>query len=244
MIPYWEDWTRRWPKPSDLAGASPGEVIQAWGTLGYPRRALRLRQCAIAIATEHGDQAPADETTLRTLPGIGEYTAAAVAAFAYGQRTVVLDTNIRRVLSRAQHGQALPLPNLTADERSRAAALVPTDRATSVRWNQATMELGAVLCRARGLDCGPCPIKNLCSWARAGYPGDLHADKRKPQTWRGSNRQLRGQIMAMLRQAEGETVPIDALQAAVGDHARFEAVIDELVSDGLARVNEAGVGLP
>lgn len=243
VIPYWESWMDLWPEPADLADATPAEVIQAWGTLGYPRRALRLRECAAVIAEQYG-QVPDNEEDLRALPGIGDYTAAAVAAFAYGKRTVVLDTNIRRVISRAHSGQALPLPHLTSGERAVAANLVPDDSAESVLWNQSTMELGAVICRARDADCDSCPVKDLCAWRAAGYPGDLHAGKRRTQPWEGTDRQARGRIMAILREADGELVPIDAILAATPrDHQTLRA-IDALIADGLAVRDGEAMRLP
>ncbi len=243
VTPYWQAWLERWPAPSDLADAAPAEVIQAWGTLGYPRRALRLRECAAAIAQDHDDEVPHEEAVLRGLPGIGDYTAAAVAAFAYGRRTVVLDTNIRRVIARAQAGQALPPPHLTAAERAMAEALVPPDPAAAVRWNQATMELGALVCRARSQDCETCPIAGLCAWRAAGHPGDLQAGRRRTQAWEGTNRQARGQVMALLREAEGEAVPVAAV-LSLGDRARYERAIEGLVADGLAVREGEALRLP
>ena len=243
VIPYWEAWMNRWPWPESLAEASTAEVIRAWGTLGYPRRALRLQECAGVVVAEHGGVVPQNEVVLRSLPGIGEYTAAAVAAFAYGQRTVVLDTNIRRVLARAWGGEALPAPHLSVEERAMAAGLVPEGDAEAVVWNQATMELGAVLCRAREPACGECPVKALCAWRAAGYPGDLHAARRTTQRWEGTNRQARGLVLALLREAEGEVVPVDAI--LVGPRAgQLADAIDSLVADGLAVRDGTGVRLP
>jgi len=243
VTPYWERWMSVWPSPSDVAEASPAEVIQAWGSLGYPKRALRLRECAIAIEQKYGE-VPHTEEQLRTLPGIGEYTAAAVAAFAYGERTVVLDTNIRRVISRTWVGEALPLPHLTSAERSMAASLVPLDRAESVKWNQATMELGAVICRAREADCDSCPVKELCAWSGADYPGDIHAGRRRTQPWEGTDRQARGRIMAFLREADGESVPIAAIVAGTPREEQTRRAIDALIIDGLAVREGEALRLP
>jgi len=243
VIPYWERWMSVWPRPGDLARAQPGEVIQAWGALGYPRRALRLRECAVTIDKEYGE-VPRTEDTLRTLPGIGEYTAAAVAAFAYGCRTVVLDTNIRRVIARAYAGEALPMPHLTAAERTMAANLVPTEAKDAVKWNQATMELGAVVCRARDADCESCPVKDICAWRSADYPGDIHAGRRRTQPWEGTDRQARGRIMAFLREADGESVPIAAILAGTPREAQTLRAIDALIADGLARRDGEALRLP
>ena len=104
--PIWLDWVARWPTPSATAAAGAADVLRAWGKLGYPRRAKRLHECAVVIAAEHGDVVPADVETLLSLPGIGAYTARAVACFAYRQRVPVVDTNVRRVVARAVHGRA------------------------------------------------------------------------------------------------------------------------------------------
>ena len=243
VIPYWLDWLDRWPTPGDLAQAGAAAVIQAWGTLGYPRRALRLRECAGVIAGEYAGEVPSDEETLRTLPGIGEYTAAAVAAFAYGRRAVVLDTNIRRVIARAHTGQSLPLPHLTTAERTMAAELLPKGTA-SVRWNQATMELGAVICRTRDPACDSCPVKGLCAWRQAGYPDDQYAARRRGQGWEGTDRQVRGRIMALLRQADPESVPSAALLATSPDPDQAQRALGGLVADGLAVRDGEAVRLP
>ncbi|MDR0489160.1 MAG: A/G-specific adenine glycosylase [Propionibacteriaceae bacterium] len=244
VIPYWESWMTTWPEPVDLAEAPVAEVIRAWGTLGYPRRALRLQECAKIITDSHGSKVPSEDQVLRGLPGIGEYTAAAVAAFAYGRRTVVLDTNIRRVLARAHSGEALPVPHLTTAEREMAARLVPQDIAESVLWNQSTMELGAILCQAREHTCEPCPVKELCSWREAGYPGDLYAGQRRTQGWKGTDRQARGKVMAVLREAEGERVPVAALLALQSPRSQMERALDGLIVDGLAVREGEAVRLP
>ncbi len=244
VLPAWTAWLERWPRPRDLAVASAAEVISAWGRLGYPRRALRLRECAAAIAEGYGDQVPGSEVVLRGLPGIGEYTAAAVACFAYGQRTVVLDTNIRRVLTRAIDGQALPPPHLSAAERRVAAELLPEAAPDAVVWNQATMELGALHCRARGPECDPCPLRSSCAWRVAGHPGDLHAGRRRPQPWEGTNRQARGRVMARLRDAEGGIVPIEVLVAESPRPGQTRQIIDDLIADGLAERAGDGLRLP
>jgi len=243
VIPYYLDWLARWPTPYDLGRATPAEAILAWGTLGYPRRALRLRECGEIIGAEYGNVVPSDEGTLRGLPGVGEYTAAAVAAFAYGQRTVVLDTNIRRVIARAWVGAAGAPPSLTQAERTVAAELLPATASAAVMWNAATMELGAVICRVRSPECDRCPVRELCAWRAAGYPGDPYADRRRTQPFEGTNRQRRGQIMAVLRTADGELVPIAALvQRWPGDGT--VAALNGLVADGLAVREGAAVRLP
>ncbi|MDR2973738.1 MAG: A/G-specific adenine glycosylase [Propionibacteriaceae bacterium] len=244
VTPYWRAWMERWPRPSDLATATTAEVIQAWGTLGYPKRALRLQQCGSVIARDHDDVVPRSESTLLGLPGIGEYTAAAIAGFAYGQRTVVLDTNIRRVIARAHVGEALPLPHLTKSERDMATSIVPCDPATAVLWNQSTMELGALICQARTADCDACPVRSPCAWLANGRPGDLHADRRRSQPWEGTDRQARGRVMALLREAEGELVPVAAILANSPRQAQTRRAIETLIADGLATQLGEAVRLP
>jgi A/G-specific adenine glycosylase len=231
--PVWEQWLRVWPTPADLAGASTADVLRAWGRLGYPRRALRLHECARAIAERHGGVVPDDEEQLRALPGIGAYTAAAVAAFAYGRRSVVLDTNVRRVLARAVDGEALPAPSQTVAEIVRATALVPLapDRAAS--WAAASMELGALVCTARSPRCEACPVADLCRWRADGNPPDLHAARRRTQAWAGTDRQVRGRVMGLLRD-DPAPVPLAAVEELAGtDRGRLHRCLEGLVVDGL-----------
>ena len=115
--PLWQGWMARWPTPADLAAAAPGDAVRHWGRLGYPRRALRLHAAAAVMVRDHDGQVPREEAALLALPGVGSYTAAAVAAFAFGRRTTVVDTNVRRVLVRALHGEAQAAPTLSARER-------------------------------------------------------------------------------------------------------------------------------
>lgn len=168
--PAWREWMVRWPGPADLAAASPGDVVRAWGRLGYPRRALRLREAAIAVVERHDGIVPRDEASLLALPGVGSYTAAAVAAFAYGERTVVVDTNVRRVLTRILLGRAQAAPALTRAETALAASLLPQDDGECSTWNVAVMELGALVCTARSPRCEQCPVNDLCAWNAAGRP--------------------------------------------------------------------------
>ncbi|WP_425462365.1 A/G-specific adenine glycosylase [Myceligenerans xiligouense] len=204
--PAWRSWMERWPEPADLARADTAEVLRAWGRLGYPRRALRLQECAAVVVDRHDGVVPRTEDELRALPGVGEYTAAAVLAFAYGRRAVVVDTNVRRVLARTIDGVALPAPSYTAAERALATALTPADDADAARWAAASMELGALVCTARAPRCDACPVAELCAWRAAGSPPDEHAGRRRTQAWHGTDRQCRGRVMATLREADG---PVD-----------------------------------
>ncbi|WP_456846226.1 A/G-specific adenine glycosylase [Cellulomonas sp. P5_C6] len=230
--PAWRAWMARWPTPADLAAASTGDVLRAWDRLGYPRRALRLQECARAVVERHGGEVPADEGALRELPGIGSYTAAAVLAFAYGKRSVVLDTNVRRVLARTVDGVALPAPSQTVGEVRRATAYVPDDDATAARWAAASMELGALVCSARSPRCDACPVRDVCAWYAAGRPADEHTGRRRTQTFEGTDRQVRGRVMALLREALGP-VPAAAVDAAWPDARQLARCVDSLVADGL-----------
>ncbi|MFL6169588.1 MAG: A/G-specific adenine glycosylase [Ornithinibacter sp.] len=236
--PVWREWMSRWPAPADLAAESPGEVVRAWGRLGYPRRALRLREAAVAIVERHGGTVPGDEDALRALPGVGAYTAAAVAAFAFGRRSIVVDTNVRRVLVRVVEGREHAAPALTAAESALAASLVPDDAATSATWNVAVMELGALICQARAPRCEQCPVLDLCAWVAAGRPAH-EGPPRRGQAWHGTDRQVRGAVLQLLRQSS-EPVARASLESAGPDPAQVERCIGSLVEDGL--VEPAGHG--
>ncbi|WP_245993488.1 A/G-specific adenine glycosylase [Xylanimonas allomyrinae] len=239
--PVWRAWLGRWPTPAALAAAPTADVLRAWDRLGYPRRALRLHECARVVVERHGGTVPADEAALRALPGVGEYTAAAVAAFAFGRRALVVDTNVRRVLARAVGGVALPAPTPTAAERQTATALVPDDDATAVAWAAASMELGALVCTARSPRCGECPVGDLCAWRAAGHPGDEHAHRRRAQAWHGTDRQCRGRIMAVLRGAPGP-VPRSVIDAAID--AAIGAAISTAVGAGTRSAGAAPESRP
>ena len=231
VLPVYEEWLKRWPRPADLAAEPPGEAVRAWGRLGYPRRALRLHNAAAAIAERHGGDVPTDHHQLLALPGVGEYTAAAVASFAYGQRHAVLDTNVRRVFARAVTGTEFPPNATTAAERKLARMLLPEEPKTAARWAAATMELGALLCTARTPACDRCPIADLCAWRRAGSPA--HAGPpRRTQTYAGTDRQVRGKLLAVLREATAP-VPRILLDRVWAEPEQRARALNGLVSDGL-----------
>ncbi|MET7460326.1 A/G-specific adenine glycosylase [Nonomuraea sp. NPDC005501] len=230
VLPIWHEWMERWPTPEALAAEPPGEAVRHWGRLGYPRRALRLHACARAITEEHGGEVPSDHATLLSLPGIGEYTAAAVASFAYGGRHAVLDTNVRRVFARAVRGEEYPPVATSAAERRLAESLLP--ELGAARWGVAVMELGALVCTARGPRCADCPITQVCAWRLTGKPP--HAGPaRKGQTYAGTDRQCRGRLLAVLRAAHGP-VPKEALDVVWDDAVQRERALDGLIADGLA----------
>ena len=236
--PVWRRWMGLWPEPADLAAAPTAEVLRQWGTLGYPGRALRLQACARALVDDHGGRVPTAEQDLRALPGVGQYTAAAVASFAHHRRAVVLDTNVRRVLARTLDGRALPAAHPSVGETRRAEGVVPADPEPARQWNMAAMELGALVCTARSPRCPACPVAELCAWRLAGMPD---GPRRPGQPWAGTDRQARGRMMAALRAAPG-AVPDQVLAAAWPDTAQRHRALDSLVADGLAvRVSRAGV---
>ena len=197
VLPVHEQWLQRWPTPAALAAEPSGAAVRAWGRLGYPRRALRLHATATAIVERHGGEVPADYDELLTLPGIGDYTAAAVASFAFGHRHVVLDTNVRRVFARVLGGVEFPPASVTRAERDLAASVLPEDDADAATWSVAVMELGALVCTAAGTD-----------------------------------RQCRGRLMAVLRDAEG-SVPRARLEAVWPDEQQRERCLQTLIGDGL-----------
>jgi A/G-specific adenine glycosylase len=267
VLPVWRDWLERWPSPAHLAAEPAGAAVRHWGRLGYPRRALRLHAAATAMVAGHHGEVPGTYEELLSLPGVGTYTAAAVAAFAFGRRETVVDTNIRRVHARLFGGTALPAPALTAAETRRAVELLPVDEALSVRWNAAVMELGAVICTARSPLCDACPVLDACAWVAAGRPAPDYVPK--GQAWAGTDRQVRGAIVAVLREAHAPVprsvlleAPVDL--AMVADGARIPAAPDPLaalhrlrapseqldralaglLADGLAEEADGGLRLP
>lgn len=196
VLPIYIQWMKRWPTAESLAQATPAEVITAWGRLGYPRRALRLHECAKVIATEHNGVVPSSEIELRKLPGVGEYTSAALIAFAFGGRSLVLDINIRRLFSRVVDGVETPKAAPTKSERVEREKLIPEKSAAI--WAAATMELGALICTAKKPKCGVCPLADHCKWRNLDFP--LSDQPKRTQTWHGTDRQCRGVIVQALRE--------------------------------------------
>jgi len=237
VLPVFEAWMKRWPSPAALAAEPSGEAVRAWGRLGYPRRALRLHAAAVAIVERHDGRVPSERDALLDLPGVGDYTASAVASFAFAQAHPVLDTNVRRVFARIVEGVEFPADAVTAAERRLAADLMPDQGAH--RWAAATMELGAVVCTAKSPSCGVCPVADLCRWNLAGRPAH-DGPPRRGQAWAGTDRQVRGRLMAVLREADGP-VPKSALDAAWPDVAQRERCLDSLLDDGLADVTPDGL---
>lgn len=231
VLGVYASWVARWPSPSALASDPAGQAVRMWGGLGYPRRALRLHAAAVVIDELHHGEVPKTYDELRTLPGVGDYTAAAVAAFAFQQRTVVLDTNVRRVLSRVLTGVALPPVGIVADERRLAAQVLPDDAPRAATWSVAAMELGAVVCTARAPRCGVCPVSGLCAWRRLGYPTDSSRTARS-QSYVGTDRQCRGRLLALLRSSD-VPLPRQLVDGAWSDGPQRQRALGSLLDDGL-----------
>ena len=235
--PIWRDWIARWPTPSATAAAGAGEIVRAWGKLGYPRRAKRLHECAIAIARDHGDEVPDDVEILLTLPGVGSYTARAIACFAYQQSVPVVDTNVRRVVARVVHGKADAGSASAVRDNADVSALLPND-STAHTFSAALMELGATVCTARTPKCGLCPL-SVCQWRQAGFP-PAEGPARKPQGYAGTDRQVRGRLLDVLR---GNDLPVTRDQLDVvwlRDTVQRDRALESLLADGLVAKTSDG----
>lgn len=241
VLPIWHAWMDSWPTPGDLAAAATGEAVRAWGRLGYPRRALRLHAAATAIVAQHGGEVPRTYAELIALPGIGDYTAAAIASFAHGQPHVVLDTNVRRVFARAVRGVEFPGASVTKAERELAASLLPPDE-DAPAWAVSVMELGALVCTASTPDCGRCPIREQCAWDLAGRP-PYDGPPRRGQTYAGTDRQCRGRLLGVVRDAH-EPVHRTRLDAVWADADQRDRCLESLITDGLLASNGALYRLP
>lgn len=243
VIPALERWLSRWPTPADLASVPPGEAVRAWERLGYPRRALALHGAATVIAERHGNEVPADVEALLALPGVGPYTARAVAAFAYGIRTPVVDTNVRRVLARAVRGDGEAGPPRTVADLAEMADLLPADEARARLVNAGTMELGQTVCTVRAPRCEECPIAEGCAWRAAGYPAYLGAKAPVQKRYEGSDRQVRGLV---LRELRGSDIPVPAhvIDRVWPDAVQRQRAIDGLLRDGLVVRDGEDYALP
>jgi A/G-specific adenine glycosylase len=242
VLPVHTVWLVRWPSPAALAAEPVGEAIRAWGRLGYPRRAVRLHAAATAITERHRGEVPDSYDSLLALPGVGDYTASAVLAFAFGRRRAVLDTNVRRVLARAVAGSQFPPNAVSAADRRRAEDLLPDDEPTAATWSVAVMELGALVCAAAAPRCEACPVRDACAWRLAGHPA-YDGPPRRGQAWAGTDRQCRGRLMALARDVPG-VVRLRHLERAWPDEAQRLRCLDSLVSDGLLVVAADGYALP
>jgi A/G-specific adenine glycosylase len=229
VVPAYEAWLDRWPTPAALAADSPGEAVRMWGRLGYPRRALRLHAACVEVTTRYDGELPTTVEQLLTLPGVGDYTARAVAAFALRQRHAVVDTNVRRVVARVVEGVADAA--VTKRDLALVEGLLPADEEQAATASVALMELGALLCTARAPRCRGCPVSEACAWLAAGSPA-LDAPVKRPQAFAGTDRQVRGLLMAVLRGSE-HPVPVEALDAVWHEPVQRARALDGLVADGL-----------
>lgn len=242
VVPLWEQWMQRWPTAADFAAAGTDEVLRAWGRLGYPRRALRLLECAREIVRRFDGVVPGAVDTLLSLPGVGEYTARAVACFHFGQNVPVVDTNVRRVYRRAVDGQFLQ-GSASRRELAEVASILPDDPSRGPRMSAALMELGALVCTARSPRCDECPLLDQCAWQLAGCPEpseeETRSAKRRVQKFAGTDRQVRGLIMAVLRDADGP-VPMEKIDVVWPDASQRSRCLFSLIDDGLATQDESG----
>jgi A/G-specific adenine glycosylase len=244
VIPRLEQWLDRWPTPAALAESPAGDAVRAWERLGYPRRALNLHAAAVAITRDHGGVVPSRVDELLALPGVGPYTARAVAAFAYGIRAPVVDTNVRRVLARAIGGNAAAGPASTTRDLAAMEAQLPADAALARTFNAAVMELGAVVCTARAPRCAACPIAARCAWRASGYPTYEGARRPVQKKYEGSDRQVRGVILGALRATHGVLPPAE-LAGLWPEALQRGRALDGLLLDGLVVGSpETGYTLP
>jgi A/G-specific adenine glycosylase len=230
VLPIWCEWVVRWPTASATAAASAADVVRAWGKLGYPRRAKRLHECATVIARDHADVVPDDVDTLLTLPGVGSYTAHAVACFAYRQPVPVVDTNVRRVVARVVHGRADAAASSTVRDQAGVSALLPND-SSAHRFSAALMELGATVCTARSPRCGLCPL-SVCRWRQNGYP-PAQGPARRPQAYAGTDRQVRGRLLDVLRASDFPVSRAELDVAWLTDTEQRDRALNSLLADGL-----------
>jgi A/G-specific adenine glycosylase len=242
VLPAHAAWLQRWPEPAALAVATPADAVRQWDRLGYPRRAVRLHASSGLITVRYSGRVPASAEQLQGLPGVGSYTAAAVASFAFGRRHAVLDTNVRRVLARLVTGTFSPASAPTAAERRLAQSLLPEDGILAARWSVGLMELGALVCTATRPRCGDCPVAADCAWLRLGRPAAKA--RRSAPAYLGSDRQCRGSVLAVLRAAAGP-VPPDILAAAWQDAAQYRRSLETLIADGLVfRCPDGSLAIP
>jgi A/G-specific adenine glycosylase len=229
VVPAYEAWLARWPTPAALAADSPGEAVRMWGRLGYPRRALRLHEAARACVERYDGELPTTVAQLLSLPGVGDYTARAVAAFALRQRHAVVDTNVRRVVARLVEGVA-DAP-VTRRDLALVEGLLPENDEAAATTSIALMELGALVCTARAPSCRACPVRDACAWQAAGAPA-LDAPVRRPQAYAGTDRQVRGRLLAVLRDSDGP-VAAERLSLVWDEPVQRARALDGLVADGL-----------
>jgi A/G-specific adenine glycosylase len=231
VVPAYLRFLEQFPTPAALASSPLADVLRAWKGLGYNRRAAALWRASGVIVAEHGGAVPSDPAELAKLPGVGPYTASAVASFAYGSAIPALDTNVRRVVARHRLGTT----RASQGEVLRAASAW-IDRADPGAWNAALMDLGREVCRPEPL-CAACPLRRGCRF-RAG-PGERGQAGRRPAPFEGSMRQLRGRIVDAVREAPMVTVAGVAARWSEPEE-RVAAAVAALASEGLVRAGPGG----
>ena len=235
VVPAWTRFMAEFPDPAALAAAPLADVLRAWKGLGYNRRAAALWRAAGVIVAEHGGEVPGDPAALRRLPGVGAYTAAAVAACAFGVPVAAVDTNLRRVVARVRLGCS---PEEAGEAELRAAAAGWVDRGDPGAWNQALMDLGREVCRAVPR-CASCPLRRACRFRHATGTGRARAARRQAP-FEGSSRQLRGRIIDALRDAPSLTVA--ELAGRWGEPpSRVAGAVGALAAEGLVRAGPAAL---
>jgi len=237
VAPQWKAWVERWPDVFAVAHAKRSDILRQWDKLGYPNRALRLHESAKIIVTKFSGVVPNDEEILRTLPGVGEYTAAAICSFAYKKETVVLDTNIRRVIGRIWSGVENVRPAISSVERELARSLIPERKPHSIQWAGAVMEFGALVCTAKKPACQSCFVRTECNWRLAGYPKS--DTQKRSQKFVGTDRQVRGRIMEIVRKAAG-SVTENAFDEVCSDAKQKDRALLSLLTDGLVEITRSG----
>jgi A/G-specific adenine glycosylase len=233
VVPHYERFIATFPSPTACAQAGPGTVVRQWSGLGYNRRALNLHRAATTVVSVHDGEVPREDALLRSLAGVGPYTARAVRSFAFGEDVAAVDTNALRVLARAVSGTALtPALAMRLGDR-----LVPTG--LSWEFNQTMFDLGATVCTATHPCCARCPLRSQCAWRRGGVtapdPWRLSPTARVQGVFAGSDRQGRGRLLEALRRGG---VPESRLAGACGwpgDPVRAQGVAGSLVAEGFAR---------
>ena len=238
VVPKYLAFIERFPTPDSCASAPLGEALALWSGLGYPRRCRNLHDAARMIVDRHGGRVPLELEALLALPGVGAYTARAVLSFAAGHDVGVVDTNVARVLSRL-----LDSPLGARDAQRVADAVVPAGR--SWEWNQALMDLGSTVCRARRAACDVCPVEAWCAWEDGPDPAPASALTSKPQPrFEGSDRQARGRLMRRLAEGAVRRVDVARVMGLSGDVERAGRLLDALVSERLVVADDETCRLP
>jgi A/G-specific adenine glycosylase len=229
VVPAYDAWLARWPTPAALAAEPAGEAVRMWGRLGYPRRALRLHAACTAVVAQFGGELPTTVPELLGLPGVGDYTARAVAAFALRQRHPVVDTNVRRVVARIVEGVADAA--VTKRDLALVEGLLPETGEAAATASIALMELGALVCTARTPRCPACPVSGSCAWLARGAPA-LASPVTRTQAYAGTDRQVRGRLLAVLRDSR-DPVEAGVLAQVWDEPVQRSRALDGLVADGL-----------